>query len=364
MMTLSFSQQEWIRQRLNVVKYDALIGDAGFRRYFRLHVTPNASSGAVLTNVLEGDVAQAAQWRGDQFGVNANYSAYKDHSSYIFMDASAEPLIYQAFIAQTKHMTATGLPIPYLVAQDDEQAWAIIQDFGDDLLWQVLHAFPEQADHYYRQAIRHLIILHQHPVQAFGRFAKLDSDVMLSELQGWREWCLEGLFHQSAEQELFSCFIRVAEEVAQQPYVFIHRDYHSKNLLKRSDDSIGIIDYQDAMAGPLTYDIASLVRDCYIDWPEEKVIEWSLYYKQLAQDAGLFMMGVSDDVFLRWFDWTSIQRHLKALFTFSRKHLRDHNDSYLQFIPRTLRYLDVISSRYPELQALTQIIKKLREKNS
>ena len=142
----------------------------------------------------------------------------------------------------------------------------------------------------------------------------------------------------------------------------MHRDYHSKNLLRKSDGSIGIIDYQDAMAGPMTYDIASLLRDCYVDWPEENVKFWALYYKKQAQKFGLLQEEISDATFLTWFDWTSIQRHLKALFTFSRKYLRDNNDNYLQFIPRTLRYLEEVSCRYKKLAELTKVISELREK--
>jgi aminoglycoside/choline kinase family phosphotransferase len=324
MNQLSSKQIDWINQYYAMTHYHALCGDAGFRRYFRVHILGQ---------------------------------------SLIFMDASEEPAIYTAFIQQTAHLQATSLPIPKLVAQDDEQSWAILDDFGDDLLWHLFQASPDLmlADTFYREAIDHLMMLHQHPIQAYGRFTILDQRVILEELHGWREWCLEGLFQHAVSPELIHCFQLIADNVTQQPTVFMHRDFHSKNLLRKKDGRIGIIDYQDAMAGPMTYDIASLLRDCYIDWPEEKVIEWALYYKQQAQKNALLDASVSDDAFLVWFDWTSIQRHLKALFTFSRKSLRDHNDHYLQFIPRTLNYVNTISSRYSELIALTKTINKLQE---
>ncbi|MES2204661.1 MAG: phosphotransferase [Pseudomonadota bacterium] len=322
--SLTSQQQGWIFQHVPVTSYDALCGDAGFRRYFRLYLA-------------------------DQ--------------SLIFMDASEEPAIYNAFIQQTAHLSSTNLPIPKLLAKDDEQSWAILEDFGDDLLWHLFQSSSDlmQADNFYKEAIDHLVVLHQHPIQAYGRFSILDERVILEECHGWREWCLEGLFHQTSSSELESCFQLIADIVTRQPYVFMHRDFHSKNLLRKQDGKIGIIDYQDAMAGPMTYDIASLLRDCYIDWPEEKVLEWALYYKQQAQKNGLLDNIVSDETFLIWFDWTSIQRHLKALFTFSRKSLRDHNDNYLQFIPRTLNYLETISARYEKLNELTRVIQLLRE---
>lgn len=321
--SLTFQQQHWINQHVPVINYDALCGDAGFRRYFRLH-TPD--------------------------------------QSLIFVDASEEPAIYQAFIKQTLHLSETNLPIPKLFAQNDELSWAILEDFGDDLLWNVFQASSDLklADSFYKEAIDQLIILHQHPIKAYGRFTILDEKVICEELHGWREWCLEGLFQQTASPELMSCFQWIADIVTQQPYVFMHRDFHSKNLLIKKDGRVGIIDHQDAMAGPITYDIASLLRDCYFDWPEEKVIEWALYYKQQAQANNLLDKRVSDVAFLIWFDWTSIQRHLKALYTFSRKSLRDHNDNYVQFIPRTLNYLETISSRYQELNALTLIVRLLK----
>lgn len=321
-LSLTAQQQHWINQYASLTSYEALCGDAGFRRYFRLHL-PN--------------------------------------QTLIFVDSSEEPAIYQAFIQQTLHLNSTNLPIPKLIAREDACSWAILEDFGDDLLWHLFQTSPKLADQFYREAIDHLITLHQHPIKAFGRFTILDERVILEECHGWREWCLEGLFQQVASPELINCFQLIANMVTQQPYVFMHRDFHSKNLLRKHDGNIGIIDYQDAMAGPITYDIASLLRDCYVDWPEENVVAWALYYKQQAQKNSLLDKAISDEEFLVWFDWTSIQRHLKALFTFSRKSLRDHNDNYLQFIPRTLNYLETITARYKELNELTHVIRLLRE---
>ncbi len=322
---LSSQQQLWITQHFPTVRYNALCGDAGFRRYFRLHTL---------------------------------------NQSLIFMDASEEPAIYKAFIQQTLHLQQTSLPIPQLLAQDDERAWAILEDFGDDLLLAIFQSSPTPlmlADKFYREAIDHLIILHQQAIKAYGRYTILDINAIHEELHGWKEWCLEGLFQKTASAALIQCFNTIANKVAQQPYVFMHRDFHSKNLLRKPDGNIGIIDYQDAMEGPITYDIASLLRDCYVDWPEKNVKTWALYYKQMAQQCGLLNESISDATFLIWFDWTSIQRHLKALFTFSRKSLRDNNDNYLPFISRTLSYLDNISSCYEELSELTKVIRLLRE---
>lgn len=325
MQILSPKQQQWISHYFPIREHKALCGDAGFRRYFRL---------------------------------------YTQDQSFIFMDASEEPATYHAFISQTKNLNQHAFPIPKLLAHDDDQFCAIIEDFGDDLLFELFQSteYPfELADKFYRQAIDFLIHLNQLPIKTFGRLPILDAKVMMDDFLGWQEWCLEKLFNQTASTELVFCYQKIIDHVLKQPYVFMHRDFHCKNLLRKSDDCLGVIDYQDAMAGPITYDLASLLRDCYIDWPEEEMIKWVLYYKQQAHQAGLLDRVISDKIFLTWFDWTSIQRHLKALFTFARKSLRDHNDNYLQFIPRTLKYLEEVSARYSELNALTKTIKILRE---
>ncbi|MCD8525115.1 MAG: phosphotransferase [Gammaproteobacteria bacterium] len=256
--------------------------------------------------------------------------------------------------------------LPHLLAQEDKQSWAILEDFGDDLLWHVFRSSTTpliDADRYYRQAIEQLIVLHQHSGQGYGRYKILNASTLLEECYDWQEWCLKKLYHCTGSAELNNCLERLIEVIATQPYVFIHRDFHSKNILKKQDGAIGIIDYQDAMPGPMTYDIASLLRDCYVDWPEENVTTWALYYKNLAEKHRLLTKDVSDQVFLRWFDWTSLQRHLKALLTFARKSLRDKNDAYLTFIPRTLGYLNTISSRYSELRPLTNVIQTLQRKS-
>jgi len=327
MKALSLEQFSWINTYYPINRYQALVGDAGFRSYFRL---------------------------------------YTPEKNYIFMDASAEPCIYQAFIQQTRDLEKMALPLPHLLAQEDKHSWAILEDFGDDLLWHVFQSSKNallDADRYYRQAIEQLIRLHQHPGQGYGRYKILSASTLLEECHDWQEWCLKKLYHCTTSAPLNDCLQRIIEVIATQPCVFIHRDFHSKNILKKKDGSIGIIDYQDAMPGPMTYDIASLLRDCYVDWPEENITTWALYYKNLAEKHGLLPKDVSDQVFLTWFDWTSLQRHIKALLTFARKSLRDKNDAYLRFIPRTLSYLNAISSRYSELRPLTNVIQILQAKS-
>jgi hypothetical protein len=158
---------------------------------------------------------------------------------------------------------------------------------------------------------------------------------------------------------LAASFDFLAESASMQPQVFMHRDYHSANLMVLPDDKIAILDFQDAFIGPFTYDLVSLLRDCYIDWPESFVHEMArvFYEKIRCSNVGSNMgSNVTADEFLRMFDLMGIQRHLKALLTFSRKYRRDNNPNYLKHIPRTLHYILTVTGRYSETKSLHQFL--------
>jgi aminoglycoside/choline kinase family phosphotransferase len=150
--------------------------------------------------------------------------------------------------------------------------------------------------------------------------------------------------------ELDQCFAFVVDSVINQPQVFVHRDFHSANLMVLPD-GVGILDFQDAFIGPITYDLVSLLRDAYISWPEERVMHWVLNYRQRLQRLNM-LKNITSAEFLRWFDLMGVERHLKVLFTFARKRIRDNQAHYLHHVPRTLRYLLRVSRSYPELICL------------
>ncbi|MCK4588134.1 MAG: phosphotransferase, partial [Gammaproteobacteria bacterium] len=145
--------------------------------------------------------------------------------------------------------------------------------------------------------------------------------------------------------------------------VFVHRDYHSRNLMVTPENNPGILDFQDAVVGPVTYDLVSLLRDCYIEWPREQVEQWALKYLHRAAEAGVFELTAdyTDDVLLRWFDWMGVQRHLKASGIFARLCLRDGKDGYLDDIPRTLGYVSDVCARYEELAPLHALLESLND---
>lgn len=294
-------------------RVEALPGDASFRRYFR--------------------VREAGR-------------------SYIAMDAAEEKHSCLPFTLIARALQQQGLQAPEIFASDFEQGFLLLTDFGQRVLLQELN--NRNAQTYYTQALDALQTLQTCQISDW-QLKTFSREFARNELDLFQEWFLEKYLKIMLTSEdrasLAACFDFLAESIAVQPQVLMHRDYHSANLMVLPKDQLGILDFQDAMIGPVTYDIVSLLRDCYIAWPEKMVIELALYFWQK-----MALPGVSSQEFLRWFDVMSMQRHLKALLTFSRKYKRDNNANYLQHIPRTLNYLLTVSVRYPECEALKQYL--------
>jgi len=177
----------------------------------------------------------------------------------------------------------------------------------------------------------------------------------------FRDWLLErhlGLSLSEVENQMLSrAFEQLIDNALAQPRVLVHRDYHSRNLLECEDNNPGIIDYQDAVYGPITYDLVSLLRDCYIRWPLERVDAWAERYAQQARDAGL-LAECQLVQFFEWFDLMGVQRHLKAAGIFARLNHRDGKPGYLADIPRTLSYIVEVAKRRPQLEALAALIER------
>jgi aminoglycoside/choline kinase family phosphotransferase len=194
-----------------------------------------------------------------------------------------------------------------------------------------------------------------------------DSALLLREMELFREWYLRRylnlLLTVQQQEHLDSVFQLLAGSALAQPQVFVHRDYHSRNLMVTSDNNPGILDFQDAVIGPVTYDLVSLLRDCYIEWPRDQVERWALSHLHRAAEAGVFEItaDITDDVLLRWFDWMGVQRHLKASGIFARLSMRDGKDGYLDDIPRTLAYVSDVCARYEELESLHILLATLND---
>lgn len=297
-----------------VQKISLLAGDASFRRYYRLTL---------------------------------------ESKTYVVMDAPPEKEPCEPFVAIAKCLEDMGLHVPEIFALDLEQGFLLISDLGDDLYFSSLNS--GNADQLYRKALDDLVILQGCKQVKNLTLPSYDCAMYTVELERVVFWFFEQYLslQLSTEQRamLNGTFHLLIQEALSQPQVFTHRDYHSRNLLVLADQEVGIIDFQDSVWGAVTYDAVSLLRDCYIDWPKENVIEWALYFKQKTWAAYNFL-PVSDEQYLRWFDWMGVQRHLKATYIFARKFCRDGQAEYLTDIPRTLKYIIDVTKDYFELQDL------------
>lgn len=308
---------QWLHQVITPntgLEVRPLSGDASFRRYFRAQ-------------------------RGEQ--------------TWVVMDAPTDKEDCRPFCAIARAWRTCGVQVPEILAQDLDQGFLLLSDFGDDLLLSLLD--QDNADTIYRQAIDHLLLIQDCPSPADHPLPPYDRALLAREMELFRDWLVGqklGLqLSDSEHQVLDQAFEALIQNALAQPQVTVHRDYHSRNLLL-ADNQIAVLDFQDAVNGPYTYDLVSLLRDCYIRWPLEQVRSWALYYHRLAGERGISQEP--EQQFLRWFDLMGVQRHLKASGIFARLSIRDGKHGYLNDIPRTVGYIDQVLAGYPEFASLHQ----------
>jgi aminoglycoside/choline kinase family phosphotransferase len=318
-------------------------------------------------------LAALQRWLGDACGLtgfqvapasgDASFRRYfritlADGSSLIAMDAPPDKEDSATFVTVSAAFRAAGLHVPAIVAQDLAQGFLLLEDLGSRHYLDVLD--EANADRLYGDALSALLSL-----QACGPQQDLpayDVDLLQREMALFPDWLLTrhlGLALGDDEQAMLTDTFRLLTESAlAQPRVCVHRDYHSRNLLLPPAGQVpGVIDFQDAVIGPVTYDLVSLLKDCYIAWPRERVDHWAMGYFELAVQSGVLRAEHEDD-FLRWFELMGVQRHLKAAGIFARLMHRDAKPGYLQDIPRTLGYIVAAAERYPELAGLARLIEQ------
>ncbi len=332
------------------------------------------NSSTVVATPLNGRSEQLQQWAQQQLGwsdvelvpasVDASFRRYfrvrKGATSYVLMDAPPEQEDCRPFVQMTGLFLDIGLHVPEIHAQDPERGFLLLSDLGSRLYLDELN--DDSVDRLYGDALGALATL-----QSLGpRDAVLppyDRALLLAEMGLFRDWLLDthlkiGL-DESEQKLLQQGFEQLADSALQQPRVCVHRDYHSRNLMYVERHNPGILDYQDAVIGPLTYDLVSLLRDCYIVWPKQRVLDWVRGYYELALQSGVFHPDeANEETFLRWFDWMGVQRHLKAAGIFARLNHRDGKPGYLADIPRTLAYVGDVCVCYPELAGLGGIVQR------
>ncbi len=270
---------------------------------------------------------------------------------YILVDAPPETEKNDAFLAVQEALHAAGVRVPAMLAADLQRGYLLLEDLGSQLLLPQLDA--QSVDTWYQQALATTLVMGQvrtAPVPAYDRA------LLTEELSRFPHWFLGKLLNISltkAERTMLAELDAVLVDSAlAQPKVLVHRDFHSRNLMLVGGE-LAVIDFQDAVYGPLTYDAVSLLKDCYVRWPRARVEAWVAGYREQLIGAALLTPEVDITQFQRWFDLMGLQRHLKVLGVFARLYLRDGKPAYLQDLPRVCVYVEEVFDLYAaELPAL------------
>lgn len=316
----------WLSKALSGVNFRLTVAsaDASFRRYFRVHLA----------------------------------NPYLENQTLIAMDAPPPQEDCTPFVKIAKQFLEAGLNVPKVIAQDLASGFLLLSDLGNDTYLQ--HLDNETAQMLYGDATNALIKLQlaskHHDLPLY------DEALLTREMQLFPDWYVNKHLGQtlSAEQHgwLQQTFTALNKNILSQGQVSVHRDYHSRNLMVTHENTPGILDFQDAVHGAITYDLVSLLKDAYIQWDEEQVIDMAVRYWEPAKKAGL---PVADDFseFYRDFEWVGAQRHIKVLGIFARLYHRDGKDGYLKDMPLVMHYLRKVCERYVELRPMLRLLDAL-----
>jgi N-acetylmuramate 1-kinase len=307
----------WLKEELAPENFTLtpLSGDASFRRYFRLAV---------------------------------------GQKKFVIMDAPPEKEPLDNFLFVQSILKQAQICVPECFAKETTQGFLMLSDFGDQLLLSSLT--PENTQTSYQQSIDTIIQLQNIPLTQVPTLPHFNEAHIRQELSLFKDWFLQKLLGLTLTDKELTMIESMVDflvlALTQQPQVFIHRDYHSRNIMRLENNELGIIDFQDAMVGPWTYDLVSLLKDCYIQWPQATLNQWIDYYCTHSplihqHDASHFMQS---------FELCGLQRHLKVLGIFSRLALRDNKTQYLNDLPLTLNYVINSLATQPELQTLYQFM--------
>jgi len=276
------------------------------------------------------------------------------NNTWILMDAPPTQEDTRSFIEIGTFLYEHGVNVPKIYHRDTKAGFLLLSDFG-------YHPYLEQlnvhsADSLYKAAIDSLIKIQLCATQDINLPA-YDNVLLQQEMNLFPDWFLDKHLNIAIPEFLKTTFDYLISSALAQPQVIVHRDYHSRNLMHISDRSPGIIDFQDAVIGPISYDLVSLLRDCYIAWPEEKIHHWIDYYFSSAQQKGL-LPDISIKQFKQWFDWMGLQRHIKVLGIFCRLNYRDGKTNYMNDLPLTLAYVRKTTAKYSEFSELSTFLQQ------
>lgn len=264
----------------------------------------------------------------------------------IVMDAPPDKENIAQFVKVAELLRLSAVKVPAIYYQNRPDGFLVLEDFGPHSFLDKLNA--DNAPQLYGGALDGLLKLQTNTAITDCGLPLYDEALLQRELGIFEDWFINQALDMDLPAPLWDTLRNILVNSAlEQPVTCVHRDYHSRNLMVLADNTPGVIDFQDAVIGPVTYDLVSLLRDCYITWPQQQVGQWMAQHYQKLKQSGMIACDLA--LFTRWFDLMGMQRHLKAIGIFSRLHLRDGKSGYLKDIPRTLNYVMAQAQAYPEL---------------
>jgi len=325
---------------------------------------PDASDSRLtdLTRWVFDDLGFAGS-RIEPASVDASFRRYfrvtRGADSYIAMDAPPDKENLQPFVAVARQLLGIGLNVPVVLARDSARGFLLLSDLGRR---QYLDELANgAADSLYADALGALCTMQTAGATAARALPPYGRELLMREMELMPQWFLREhlrLQISAAERSMLDGLFEIlVQSAAAQPASFVHRDYHSRNLLVTAANNPGILDFQDAVCGAITYDLVSLLKDCYVAWPAPQVRAWALDYREQLLAKG-FPLNLGESEFIRGFDLVGLQRHIKVLGIFARLYYRDGKSQYLKDLPRVLRYTRDAAAAYPETAQFADFLAK------
>ena len=308
-----------------------------------------------------------AEFRLEPASADASFRRYfralrSDGGRFVIMDAPPANEDCRPWLHVQALFAGAGVHVPEVLARDLDRGYLLLSDLGDTTYLQAL--VTETPDRLYADAVGALIRIQV--ASRPGVLPQYDAALLRRELDLFPEWYL-GRHHaivldEKDRRDIDDVFSRILAVNLAEPKVFVHRDYHSRNLMRIvGDANPGIIDFQDAVYGPISYDMVSLLKDAYVEWEEDVVLDWLIRYWEQARKAGL-PVATDFGEFYRNYEWMGVQRHVKVLGIFARLWHRDGKDGYLKDMPLVARYLRKACERYSELSVLRHLLDRVEDK--
>ena len=272
--------------------------------------------------------------------------------SYIVMDAPPDLEASLPFVQIGEWMKESGINVPKIHQHNLDLGFMVLSDFGDFHFQDALE--NKDRESLYKRATNEIVNFQSSLLNSEKKLPTFSSEWQVRELNIFREWCLPDL-SDIEYREITSVLVNAIDQI---PKAFMHRDFHCRNILLCNEDKLGVIDFQGAMFGPVTYDLVSLLRDCYVDNDDEWIVNSVQNFQQNLLSAGLPYAQVEPEQFLRWFDFAGLQRHLKCVGIFHRLKIRDCKPEYMQDVPRILGYIHQVLEKHTELESIKQLVEQ------